>query len=136
MSNEELQALFGEFQELNQGLQQIEKQLSLIANQVVELTVSKQYLEDLHKVKEGTPILVPISNGIYAKASLLDNEQLIVNIGANTMLPKTKSEAQSLIDSQITELREMQAALSEEMKENAEKAVALENEMRILAANK
>jgi len=67
---EKLQKLYVEFQILNQQIQQLEKQSTMLNNQLMELTVTSQSLEDIKKTKEGTEILVPLSGGIYAKQSL------------------------------------------------------------------
>lgn len=53
---EKLQKLYVEFQILNQQIQQLEKQSTMLNNQLMELTVTSQSLEDIKKTKEGTEI--------------------------------------------------------------------------------
>ena len=48
---EKLQKLYVEFQILNQQIQQLEKQSTMLNNQLMELTVTSQSLEDIKKTK-------------------------------------------------------------------------------------
>ena len=88
MGKEELQEKYIELQMIEQQMKQIQKQAQLVDSQMNELAVAHQALDDIKKTKPGTKILVPISNGIFAKAEIKDNEDLIVNVGANVIVNK------------------------------------------------
>ena len=136
MSKQELQALFMEFQELNGMMQQLEKQQQLVSSQLIDLMIAKQNLEDLKDVKKGTPILVPISSGVYAKAKIEETDQYIVNIGSNITVIKSVEQAQQMLEKQAADVKEMQDALEQEMQENTIKATMLEQRIQKLASQK
>jgi prefoldin alpha subunit len=113
MTQEELKRKYVEFQLLEQQMKQTQKQLQLLEEQVVELIVTHQGLEDLKHVKEGSEILVPVSSGIFAKARLESVDKLILNVGANTAVPKTIEETQETLNKQMTEIQGLQTQLIE-----------------------
>jgi len=41
--------------------------------------------------------LAPIINGIFVKAELKDNQNLLINVGADTVVEKTVSQAVELL---------------------------------------
>ena len=77
MKEEEMQKLYLEFQMLSHHINQLEKQNTMLNNQLMELMATSQSLEDAKDIEQGTEILVPLSSGIYAKAELKDNKNLI-----------------------------------------------------------
>ncbi len=57
-------------------------------------------------------MLVPISNGIFAKAALKNPNELLVSVGANTTVPKKISDVIKLVKSQAEEVEHLQAELT------------------------
>ena len=133
MKREELQALIVEFQELNQTMQQLEKQQGLLQNQMLELMLARQNIDEMQKVKKGTEILVPISSGVYAKANINETDEFIINIGAEVTVPKSAALTKEMLLAQVEEIQKMQQALSSEMEENTMKAAKMEQKIRDLA---
>jgi prefoldin subunit 5 len=74
---EKMQESYLKLQFLHEQIQNIEKQTQLFNNQIVELTLTVQSLDDFKKIKEGTEILVPINQGMYAKAEILAQMPLL-----------------------------------------------------------
>lgn len=129
MAEEELQKLYMEFQMLHSNIKQLEKQNEVLEKQLMELLMANQSLNDMKKTKKGTEILVPLSSGIYAKAELKDNENFIVNVGANITVNKDLESTKKVIENQIDEMQTIQRSLVEELQKNTTKAALLEREI-------
>ena len=93
-----------ELQLINQEIEQLSQTNNLLANQINELNVVKETIEQIEKEKPETEILTPLGAGIFLKTKLLDNKNLIVNVGAKVTKDKTTKETKTLISNQIKEL--------------------------------
>ena len=131
---EKIQKLYMEFQLLSNTIKQLEKQHTMLENQLMEMVSTNQSLEDMKKVKSGTEILVPLSSGIYIKAEVKESSNFIVNIGSGIALNKDISATKKIIEEQILEIRNMRGNLAEELQSNAEKAESIEKEMKKIAS--
>ena len=131
---EKLQKLYVEFQVLNNNIKQLEKQNTVLENQLVELITTNQGLEDMKKVKSGTEILVPLSSGIYAKAKLKESDNFIVNVGSNVALSKNIDSTKKVIENQIDEIQKLQENFMQELQNNTAKAALLEQEINKIAS--
>ena len=131
---EGLQKFYMEFQVLSQQIKQLENQNTALENQLMELMVTNQSLEDMNKTEQGTEIMVPLSNGIYAKAEIKDSKNFIVNVGSNVALKKDLSSTKKLIETQIDEIQNLQKNLINELQHNTIKATALEQEINKIAS--
>jgi prefoldin alpha subunit len=126
---EKLQQKYMEMQMLGQQMQSLQKQLQLTEQQALELNMAKQAIEDISNAKPGTEILVPVVAGVFAKGQLKDNRDFIVNVGANTAVPKSAEESKQLIQEQEEEIKNVQIQLNVEMQKLSQKAALLENEL-------
>lgn len=135
MKEEEMQKLYMEFQMLSHHINQLEKQNTLLNNQLMELMVTSQSLEDVKKIEQGTEILVPLSSGIYAKAELKGNKNFIVNVGSNIALVKDIDSTKRLIESQIDEIKKLQENLVKQLENSTAKAALLEHEISEIASS-
>lgn len=89
-------------------------------------------MDEIKKVKQGSEILVPLSSGIFAKASLKDNDGLLVNVGANTIVKKSVSDTKKLIEKQSSEVRKLQEQMLEQLQKAAAAAESSEKELQKL----
>ncbi|HJO02259.1 MAG: prefoldin subunit alpha [Candidatus Woesearchaeota archaeon] len=131
---EKLQKLYMEFQVLEQQIKQLEKQNTMLNNQLMELMMTNQGLEDTKKIKEGTEILTPLSSGIYAKAQLKDSKNLIVNVGSSITVVKDVNSAKKMIEDQIEEIKKLQENLVDQLQTQTTKAASLEQEINTIAS--
>src|SRR3989338_1923538 len=83
-----LQAKYSELQLLAQQIKQVQKQIQAVDNQMGEAAIITQSLEDFAALDPGAEILVPVCNGIFAKATLVENKQVLVNVGSDTVVQK------------------------------------------------
>ena len=133
-NEEKMQKLYMEFQMLDQQIKHLEKQNESLASHLMELKATSQSLEDMGKVSNGTEILVPLSSGIYAKAELKDNNNFIVNVGANIALSKDVQSTKKIIESQISEIKKLKESLMLQMHTQMQKAASLEQEIEKIAS--
>ena len=103
-----------EMQELKQGLLHMQQQLQLLAHQLQELEQVKEAIVSLGKANKGDEILVPLDAGVYSQATVTNTKDVLMNVGANTIVTKKIDDARILVDSQIAELQKIQKDMEEE----------------------
>ena len=130
---QELQQKYMEMQMIDQQINQIKKQIELIDNQLQELTITQEALNSISKTKPETEILVPLASGIFIKSQLVDNKEVIVNVGAGTTVKKTIPEAGELIKQQLTEITTFRKELEGTLAQLASKANQLQKALEEIA---
>lgn len=131
-NKKKVQEMYMEFQMLSQQLQQSEKQIHDLKQQVNEVNATKQAIEELGKTETGKEILVPVSNGIFVKGELKENKELIINVGSNTAVTKSIPDAQKLMDEQKEELLKYHKDLIHKRDELNAKVSSIQKEMKTL----
>ena len=131
-NKKQLQEKYMQMQMIEQQMQQVQKQLKVIDQQIQELNLTEQALNDLKDTKIGSEILVPMASGIFVKAELKDNKELVINVGADTVVKKDVDDAKKLITDQISEVTNMQQQLNMNLEKLASSAQVLEKELQKL----
>ena len=72
-------------------------------------------IEEFEKLKENDEILIPISNGIFAKGKLTNVTELKVNVGAGVVVGKTIKQTIKIIDDQMIELKKLEEKTKKDM---------------------
>ena len=103
-----------QMQEMKQNLQQMQQQLQLLEHQLLELDQVKDTIVEMKKSEKGQEILVPLGAGVFTKATVKDNEKIIMNVGSSVAVDKTLSEAEELVLKQIEELQKIQEQMNKE----------------------
>src|SRR3989338_10191476 len=120
ISQEELQSAlqekYMEYQVLEQQVKQVEEQNQTLQKQIEDLNSIKEAIESMEKTKIGSELFVPISAGIFVKAEIKENTELLVNVGDNVVVPKTTKDAEALVKKQHDEIKKYQ----ERVKQNFE----------------
>ncbi len=129
IKQKELQERYMEMQMLEQQIRQIQQQIQMLESQLMELTATNQGLDDFEKTSIGTDILVPLSPGIFTKATLKDNKDVIVNVGANVAVKKDIKSTKELIDKQAAEIKRFQEEMLVELQMLGAKAGSIEQEI-------
>jgi len=99
---------------IRQQISEVENQVVALENKKAELELIKQSIDDL-KNKKDSEIFVPIGAGILMHGKIVDDKNLLVNIGANVIVQRTTEETRQLIDEQIKEITKMQDSLKREL---------------------
>lgn len=129
----EIEKKYTELQITTQQMKQLQKQIALLNNQLVELTLLQQSINEIRDVKIGTSILVTIGNGIYAKAELKENNEFLVNVGSNTVVKKDIDSTTKLIQQQLEEISGVYEQMMLELRVLYEHANSKEEEINKLA---
>ena len=127
---EKTQEMYMEFQALDQRIKQIQKHLEVLTSQIMEMAGTSSSLDEFDKIKKGNEIFVPLSSGIFAKATLSGTSELLVNVGANTVVTKDVQSAKKLINSQIDEMKKLHKKMVEDLEKMAERAGQLEMQLQ------
>ena len=125
-----VQELYMEFQMLEQQIKQLQKQLEALTGQLIELSVTSNSLDDFNKIKSEKEVFVPLSSGIFAKASIKDTSGLLVNVGANVVVRKDVSSTKKLIQTQIDELKKIQNQMLNDLEKMTNRAAQLEMQLQ------
>lgn len=100
METDEKYQQYMEFQQLQQQIEMMSKQMEEVNQQLMELEISKNALEEVEKCDKGTEILAQIANGIFVKTKLDCNQKLVVNVGADTTVEKSIPDVIKMLDEQ------------------------------------
>jgi prefoldin alpha subunit len=92
--------------ELQQHLQNMEAQVQEIKG-VIEA------LQEFKAAQPGETVLIPLTNGIFTKGTLSNNETVLVNVGDNIVVEKSIHDTTALLEKQKDEIvaykKELQA---------------------------
>ena len=119
-----------ELQLLNQKMQQMQQQMEELDQQASQIEGTGQSLDEFAEVNEGTQILVPVANGIFAKAKLEDTKSLLVNVGASINVQKSVPEVKKLMAGQVAEMRKLQEDLAKQLKQLTDMAESAQSELQ------
>jgi prefoldin alpha subunit len=125
----ELQQHYLALQLYDAQIKQVQKQVQAVEAQLMEVDQVQLSLDEFGRTKPGSEALVPVSNGIFARAELRDTAKLLVNVGSGAVAEKTVAEAKELLKGQAAELRKTEQELLQAIErlageaEKAERAV-------------
>jgi prefoldin alpha subunit len=108
---EQLQERVVEMETLRAQGNAIQQQLMVVLNTLQELAIAEQALENLDKLEKKSEILVPLGGGAFVNAALGDTSKVILNLGANVMAEKKRTEALKVLNDQIKQLQDAQLKL-------------------------
>ena len=122
LKQEQIKEKFMQFQALQQYIEQVAEHVRLLNQQYAELEASKEALREFSEKPVGK-VLAPIVNGVFFKAEAKDNLNLLVNVGAGTM-----------VEQPITQVIELLAERQKETLQQAGEANRLLQEFQQQAA--
>jgi len=114
MSKEDEARALLESEIIKAHIAELEKQLSEIESKKAELEYLKEGLTKL-KGQKGKEMLLPFGSGVLIRGKVMDDEKVLVNIGSNVLVEKTRDEAKKIIDSQIKELEDVKKLIEKEI---------------------
>lgn len=126
------QEAYMQFQMLEQQIKQLQGQFEMVTQQLMELSATNNSLDDFQKIGLSGEAFIPLSSGIFAKASIRDTSELLVNVGANVVVKKDIASTKKLIQSQIEEIKKIQKQMSDELEKAINHAAQLEMHMQKL----
>ena len=132
LTEKKAQEMYMEFQMLEQHIKQLQKQLEAVTHQSIELAATGNSLGEFNKIETGKEVFVPLSSGIFARASIEDTSEVLVNVGANVVVRKDIASTKELIQRQMEEIRKIQKQMVEELERLTSHAAQLEMKLQNL----
>ncbi len=114
MSEENKVMQMQQMQEMKQGMQQMQEQLQLLNHQMQELEQVKDSIIEMKSVEVGDEVLMSLGAGVFGKATVKDNNKIILKVGANVAVEKDLDGAEKLVKRQIEELKNVEVKINEE----------------------
>ncbi|PIN74899.1 prefoldin subunit alpha [Candidatus Woesearchaeota archaeon CG10_big_fil_rev_8_21_14_0_10_36_11] len=95
---EQMKQLFTQFQMLQQNIEQLTEHVQKLHQQNAELEESVTALKEFSQTLPDTDVFAPIANGIFIKGKVVDNQKLLVNVGADTVVEKSVDEVAGMLE--------------------------------------
>ena len=128
-NKKEMQKKYVELQVLANQLKQMQAQVQALDEHSIELSSIVGNIEELKAFESGREILVPFSEGIFARANLQDSKELIVNVGSGILVRKSLSETAELLSKRISDINGQKEMLINELQEISIKVEKLEESL-------
>jgi len=129
-----LEAKYMEQQLLEQEIKQIQGSLQTIDNQIMEIRLVEHSIDELKKTKIGQGIFVPLSNGIFLKGKLVNNQKLLVNVGSGVVVGKSIEGTKGLLHKQLDELDKLRNQIMAQFQKSAMQLEEIRKEMEKLVS--
>ncbi|MBS3112745.1 prefoldin subunit alpha [Candidatus Woesearchaeota archaeon] len=127
--NQKDQEKYLQLQMMSQQIKATQEQLISLDKQEQQLIDTLETLEVFKQSQINSEILTPVATGIFAKAELKNNTNLIVNVGANTAVEMNIEHTKELIFTQIEEVKKVHEQLSGDLQKLGTEAHKLEHEV-------
>lgn len=129
-----VQEMYMEFKMIDQHIRQLQSQLEMITHQLIELNATNNSLNEFNKLSAGKDMFVPLSSGIFVKASIKDTSELLVNVGANVAVKKDVASTKKLIEKQMEEIKKIQKQMINDLEKMTSHAAKLERQLQGLVS--
>ncbi|MGQ4914857.1 MAG: prefoldin subunit alpha [Candidatus Asgardarchaeia archaeon] len=111
----------------------LNEQLNLVQLKLSELQSAKEALENISKMSKGQEVLLPIGGGVYFKSSIIDTQNVFLDLGANVIAVKTTVDALEIINKNIASLTEAKNKLEKQISDVLNKSRQLQEALRKLS---
>ncbi len=117
MDEDEAKQMYAEFQAHAQQFQMMQQHMQKIDESLQELASTNGAIEELGKSEIDSEILVPMASGIFLRTKLASNSEVLMNVGASTVVSKSADEARNIIKEQEIDILNFRSQLAEQMQE-------------------
>ncbi len=128
MVNEELRQRYLELQMAAEQMKQMHSHLQAVEAKRNELEQDISSLEGI-KGKKSADLLAPVVEGIFLRAELKSDSELIVNVGAGVCVSKKVEEASAILREKQAELGHYARELAAELEAASDGVKKLEEEL-------
>ena len=129
MNEQEAQQKYIELQLLEQQVNQLQHQFSLLEQQSIELKSLSENIEEIKNIKINTRTFSSLGNGIFLESELKDNKELLVNVGANVIVKKSIEDTKKIITNQTLEIDKLKAQIEEQLQKLTIHSIDLQEEL-------
>jgi len=103
------------YQILQNQLEELTSQGSLLEQRVSELDSTENALREMKTADTDAEALIPMGAGCYAHGSVREKNKFIVEIGAGIMANKSLEEAVAIIEGRKKEIKDLASKLNREI---------------------
>ncbi len=128
--SEKLEELYIRYEEVKNSLNSLLAERNVLDNELTELNLTLNVLDEFKNLKKGSEILSPIGSGIFVKSSVVDNEELIVNVGAKVLKNMELKEAKDFIDRRIKSVEKVMKEMDQKIAELAQSLQIIEQKLQ------
>lgn len=125
---EELAKLAYELQAYREEGQILQQQIANLQATLAEIDSSAETLKNLKSVKE--EVLLPIGAGVYLKAKIIDNDKILLSIGADVIAEKNVNEAVEFLASKSKKINELRNQLQKNLVEVSNNIMKLDEDAK------
>jgi prefoldin alpha subunit len=118
------------FEYVEDQIKKATEQLDSFDTQFIKI---KDAILALQSITQDTQSLIPISDGIYAKATVKKIDSVIVDVGQNVAVEKSASDTIAMLESQLTLVIDYQQKLTKRLEQLSKEADLLNTELRELS---
>ena len=118
MQEQELNQNYFEMQMATQRISQLEEQLKLIEGKIQGLKENVEHILSI-KQEQSLEVLVPIVEGMFAKAKVEDTSEVCVNAGAGVVVKKTVEQAAGMLREKELEAQNYKKQLVAEIEKSS-----------------
>ena len=134
MSKEDIQRKYLELQLLSHQVNQMQQQLQALDNQLSMLEKTRENIAGIKEISQNSKAFIPLGQGVFVEGSVSDNENLLVNVGADTIVKKSTAESKEIVEKQIAEVNSMIRQMEDYLQKASFQAQLLEGELQELAS--
>ncbi|MBI2138037.1 prefoldin subunit alpha [Candidatus Woesearchaeota archaeon] len=132
-AEEMLKEKYAQMKYFEEKIGELQQQMQMLEQQSEELHISHATLKEFNGLKQGDEMLIPLSQGVFAKATLKEANTVLVNVGVDTVVKQTADQARGLIATQIEEVGGLQQKVIANIQKVAHRAQAVEKELKAIA---
>ena len=129
---EQLKEKYMEYQLLMQQAQQLQQNIEALEKHILNLRSLNDNLDSISKVKTNEEMLMPLGSGLFLKGSLQDNNNILMNVGANVVVEKSIEEAKETVSKQLEEVTVVLEQMQHEVDHTNEHLHGLQQEFQNL----
>ncbi|MEK6963728.1 MAG: prefoldin subunit alpha [Nanoarchaeota archaeon] len=124
------QKLF-DLQMADKQLEQLKEHLERLDRQLSEVAAMRKSLEEFKELEGQEELMVPITNGVFAKAQLKSKDKVHVNVGEGVIVDKTIDQAITLITTQLNQMANYREQVLDQFNSWIQKAEGLAKELQV-----
>jgi prefoldin alpha subunit len=135
VDEQDLRRKYIELQVLEKQMQEVQKQLTGLDEQVEELRYIIHTFDEIKEVKEGDEAFVPLHNGVFLKVNIKDTSRFAVNVGSGAIVTKNFDETKKMFEDQLTEISNVRGRLEQSYVTISHMAESTQKEVSALIKN-
>ncbi len=113
----ELQRISSEVEVLRNQIDVHNRNLELLQTSIDEMNQTVESLEELKKTEPGKEMLVPMGSGSYVRASLKQNDKVIIGVGSDFSIERRIDQAKAIVDKRVQRTEEASNKTRENLEE-------------------